>query len=155
MNNETGTQANPENRAAPTWDDVEKMKAEVDRLQQQLQAYTAAVGSKVDSIEDGMERLITENERLIALRQSAEVERDAVVALAAELALAAGMNAGNVDNAIVAIDLPSGQVSWEIASSEAHLIAKLPRYENELENLEISDKYDRVMNSGVRSGGNA
>ena len=104
---------------------------------------------KLNRIEDNMNRLLAENEKLIILRDAAYVERDACVALAARLAQAQGMTVGVVGTETVVVELPSGQVSWEFGASEAHLFEMLPPYTGEIEVLEPVDQYRRVMNPGI------
>ena len=122
---------------------------DIEQIQKQFEVYKQTVNAKVDTLEAGLERLLIENERLIKLRKSAEIERDACIALAAQLAISAGLSAGAVKGNLAVIDLPSGQVSWEIGENETHLIAGLPSYEKPIEAIEISEKYNRVMNSKI------
>lgn len=139
--NQIRTQSAPE--------DINKLINEVERLQKYVQDYSASVNKKVDEIEAGMNELQAENARLLSLRESASVERDACIGLLLQLAISNGYRAGIAPGNIVAVDLPSGQVSWEFGVSEAHLFANLPAYPDAIQELEIAEKYSRIMNPGI------
>ncbi len=103
---------------------------------------------RLDSIEADMQKLLDENTRLIRDRESAYVELDSWVSLLAKLAVQKGLSAGLANPTTFAMDLESGQVSWEFAESEAHLFEELPAYEKPLEVMENREKYRRIMNPG-------
>jgi hypothetical protein len=106
------------------------------------------LNQKLDRIERNMQLLLAENEKLIILRDSAFVERDACIGLAAQLAVAHGLTVGVSENTVV-LDLTGGQVSWEFGESEAHLFGMLPPYAGQIEELDPVEKYRRVMNPGI------
>lgn len=119
------------------------------QLRQELIDYKNVVLRKLNSLEHDMNRLVAENERLVQARESAYVERDACLGLIAQLAAKCGLTTGVVNGNTVVVDLPSGQVSWDVEASESHLFAELPEYSNPIEEIEIMEKYRRVMNPGV------
>ena len=121
---------------------------EVESLNKEAWDYKNVVLRKLTTLEEDMNRLVTENARLLSLRDSAEVERDACVGLLVQLAVANGIKAGVKGNQVI-VDLKSGQVSWEFAESESHLFENLPEYKNPVEVLEIGEKYRRVMNPSL------
>ena len=96
-----------------------------------------------------MQRLVIENTRLIYERESANVERDACVALLLQVAVAHGLKAGVANGNIAVLELPCGQVSWPFEESESHLLSMLPEYQNEIEEMDAPEKYRRVMNPGT------
>jgi len=126
-----------------------KLLAEIEFLNKATWDYKNTVLRKLTSLENDMENLTQENIRLIKLRDSAFVERDACIGLIVQLAVANGIPAGVKGN-IVVVELASGQVSWDFEESEAHLFESLPIYQKTIEDVEIGEKYRRVMNSGVR-----
>lgn len=130
-------------------DNTALLVAEVERLNKYIKDHGTHVSQQLDVLEADMERLVAENARLITVREMAFVERDACVGLLARIALTHGMNVGTVAGNTVALDLPSGQVSWTFEESEAHLIETLPAYTGEIEKMEITEKYARVMNPGL------
>ena len=96
-----------------------------------------------------MTQLVAENTRLIAIRNSAYVERDACLGLISQLAMESGYTSGiTTDNTIV-VELPSGQVSWVIEKEGVHLFTHLPVYSGTIEEMTIEEKYRRVMNAGI------
>ena len=107
------------------------------------------IKQKLDTLETDMERLVAENARLIHERESANVERDSCIGLIMQLGIAHGLTAGIANGNFAIIDLPNGQVSWEYDESEAHLFEELPKYQNAIEEIEIAEKYRRVMNPGI------
>ena len=121
---------------------------EVESLNKEAWDYKNIVLRKLTTLEEDMNRLVAENQRLISLRDSAEVERDACIGLLVQLAVANGIKAGVKGNLVV-VDLKGGQVSWEFAETEAHLFETLPEYQKPIEDMEISEKYRRVMNPGL------
>ena len=106
------------------------------------------INEKLNSLESAMQLLVKENKRLIAERESAYVELDAWVSVLGKLAIAHGLTAGLVNATTVAIDLPSGAVTWEFAESEAHLYEAFPLYAKPLEVIEKIENYRRIMNPG-------
>jgi len=130
-------------------DDVIKLVLEVERLKQYIKDYSSTVTQKIDLIENQMTQLVAENTRLIAIRNSAYVERDACLGLISQLAMESGYTSGiTTDNTIV-VELPSGQVSWVIEKEEVHLFTHLPVYSGTIEEMTIEEKYRRVMNAGI------
>lgn len=95
-------------------------------------------------------------ESLRAQKDGAYAERNQCVALLARMAVALGMRAGvrlhPADDAaweadwrtIVAIDLPTGQVTWHFHDSEGHLLAGLPSFPGEWDGHTTPEKYRRV-----------
>ncbi len=110
--------------------------------------YKQTVLKKVASLEKDMERLVEENQRQIRERESAFMELDTCVSFIAKLATKLGMVAGTVENKVV-VELSNGQVCWEFAESEAHLFEELPAYTKAIEEIDIVEKYRRVMNAGI------
>jgi hypothetical protein len=80
-------------------------------------------------------------------------ERNAVVALAARLALGAGYQAyvatDETQDAgwknIVFIELPTGQVSWHVHDREMGMFAQLPKGPNKWDGHDTAEKYKRVV----------
>ena len=107
------------------------------------------INEKLDTLENDMERLAAENVRLIRERESTYVELDTCVGLIAQLAVANGLAAGVAKGNTVVIDLPGGQVSWTFAESEAHLFEGLNEYSKPIEEIDVLEKYRRVMNPGL------
>jgi hypothetical protein len=95
-----------------------------------------------------MQALLLENRRILAERDSAYVELDSWVSLLVKMALTYQVPAGLVNATTVAIDLPSGTVTWEFAASEAHLYEELPNYAKPIEVIEKMENYRRIMNPG-------
>ena len=122
--------------------------AVIESLNQEAWEYRNIVLRKLTSLETDMNRLVDENARLIAVKDSAYVELDSCVGLIVQLAVANGLKVGVKANSVV-IELASGQVSWEFAESEAHLFEGLPPYQKAIEAIEITEKYRRVMNPGI------
>jgi len=122
--------------------------AEIERLNKEAWDYKNIVLRKLTSLETDMNRLVAENLRLITLKDSSYVERDSCIGLIVKLAAANGLKVG-VQGSVVVVELASGQVSWEFEESEAHLFEGLPVYQKTIENLEITEKYRRVMNPGI------
>ena len=102
---------------------------EVENLNKEAWEYKSIVLRKLTTLEDDMNRLITENKRLIAVRESAYVERDSVIGLMVKFASAKGLKTGIKGNVVI-VDLPVGQVSWEFEESESHLFENLSEYTN-------------------------
>jgi hypothetical protein len=99
----------------------------------------------------------TEIERLTAAKDGAYRERDQVVALLARMALALGWRAGLRSHQpdpdptwdddwknVVAIDLPTGQVTWHFHDSERPLFHSLPPYAGSWDGHDTAEKYRRV-----------
>lgn len=110
--------------------------------------YRGTVLRKLTTLEADMERLVEENQRQIRERESAYMELDTCVSFIAKLATKLGMPAGVLGNQVV-VELNNGQVSWEFAESEAHLFKELPEYKKPIEQIDIVEKYRRVMNAGI------
>ena len=106
------------------------------------------VDQRLHVIETDMQALLMENRRLVAERESVYVELDSWVSLIAKLAHTKGLIVGLVSPTRVAIELPSGVVSFEFAESEAHLYEELPPYGKPLEMIENAENYRRIMNPG-------
>jgi hypothetical protein len=111
--------------------------------------YKQTVLRKLTTIETDMGRLLDENEKQIAMREAAFVERDSCVGLLIKLAIKTGMTAGLANGNTVVLDLPSGQVSWQFEESEAHLFEALPAYTKPVEEIELVEMYTRVMNAEI------
>ncbi len=124
---------------------------EVEHLQKESFDYKSTVLRKLTSLETDMNRLVAENSRLITLRDSAYVERDACIGLLVKLAIAKGFSAGIANGNTVILELDKGQVSWEFGESEAHLFEGLPEYQKPIEDIDMVEKYRRVMNAGITS----
>lgn len=122
---------------------------EVERLQAFVKSYGDEVTGKLDLLEDCRVKLEAENQRLLVARDVMRIERDAVVALAARLAHANGYKAGITGQSGVAVELPSGQVSWLLDETEAHLLEGLPEFQGAIEPNELEETYRRVMNPGL------
>jgi hypothetical protein len=136
-------------KALPTLDAVPVLVAEIERLQKFVRDYSATVTQKIDLIDQNRELLEGENQRLLTAKEIMSIERDACVALVAKLALVSGNRAGiGRENAVI-VDLPSGQVSWQIQESEAHLVEGLPSYTDQIEEIPLEENYRRVMNPGI------
>lgn len=107
------------------------------------------------------EQLAEANLEITRLRQrkdDAYRERNTVVALLARIMYHAGWNAGVSKHepdpdpswdpewlTLVAIDLPTGQVSWHFHDSDAHLVADLPQYRGSWDGHDTPEKYRRVV----------
>lgn len=107
-----------------------------------------------------------EAERLRGEKDDAYRERDRVVALLARMAHVYGWRAGlrrhepDPDPAwdedwknVVAIDLPTGQVTWHYHDSERHLFHSLPAYLAPWDGHDTAEKYRRVNNALAFSRG--
>lgn len=105
------------------------------------------INSKLNEIESDMEKLVTENRRLIDARNGVYVELDTCVSLIAKFANKCGYSVGTAPGNIIVIDLPSGQVSWEFGAEEAHLFDTFGPYEKPIEDISAQEKYARVMNA--------
>ena len=121
----------------------------VEQLQNEAAQYRETVLRKLTTIETDMGRLLDENERLIQVREAAFVERDSCIGLLAKIAQKAGLSVGVANSTTLALDLPSGQVAWQFEEAEAHLLECLPVYSKPIEDLEIIEKYTRIMNPGL------
>ena len=133
----------------PTLDDVPRLVEEIGRLQKFISDYGARVTEKMDLIDEGRIQLEAENERLVTAKGLMSIERDACVALVARLALVQGHRTGLAPANAVVVDLPSGQVSWQLQESEAHLLDGLPSYTEQVEEVSLAENYRRVMNPGI------
>ena len=111
--------------------------------------YKQAVLRKLTTIENDMGRLLDENEKQIAMREAAFVERDSCVGLLIKLAIKNGLTAGLANGNTVVLELPSGQVSWQFEESEEHLFETLPPYTKAVEEVELVEMYTRIMNAGI------
>jgi len=121
----------------------------IEQLQKTAFENKQNVFRKLTALEEDMNRLVEENQRLIALRDSAYFEKDASVSLLVKLAAANGFTAGVVPGNRVVLELKSGQVSWEFEETESHLFEGLPAYSKPVEEIDIVENYRRVMNSGI------
>lgn len=92
-------------------------------------------------------------------KDQAFTERNSLVALLAYLTVAAGLNAGKRQHedvpgeewdpewrTLVAIDLPTGQVSWHFHDRDSHLVSDLPEYSGKWDGHDTEEKYRRVAN---------
>lgn len=122
---------------------------ELEELKQYVRDYNATITAKMDGLEENLTAFEEENSRLRTLKDCLSVERDSCIGLIARLAQQAGYKVGKTTASTVAVDLPSGQVSWQYEASEAHLFEGLPDYEGTIEELDIIEKYRRVMNPGI------
>ena len=122
----------------------------IEQLQKSAFEYKDSVLRKLTTIEEDMNRLVAENERLITLRDSAYVERDACIGLLVKLAIANGATSGVVPgkNRVV-VELKNGQVFWDFEESEDHLFEGLPAYTKPVEEIDMVEKYSRVMNAEI------
>ncbi len=128
--------------------DIPTLVAEIHRLRTFLQEMGTAVESRLDEIEGYRQELVNENARLLAVKDGFQAERDACLALLAKMSLKAGINAGFTAAQQLAIELPAGQVSWEISATEAHLFQDLPAYTQPVQEQALIEKYQLVMNPG-------
>ena len=81
-------------------------------------------------------------------------ERNMIVALLAQMALAMGWRVGRTEVAIddwdeswhgrVCIDLPTGQVSWHYNEAEALMFDALPKYRSRWDSHSRAEKYERI-----------
>jgi hypothetical protein len=98
-----------------------------------------------------------------AAKDGAYAERNQVVALLARMALALGWRAGLRGHEpdpdptwdddwtnVVAIDLPTGQVTWHYHDSDRPLFASLPPYPAAWDGHDTPEKYRRV-NAALKS----
>ncbi len=135
---------------SPSAEQVPALIAEIERMRQFLKDYGASVEKRLDEIDAYRQALVEENERLLTVREGALVERDACVGLMLKIAAKSGLKAGvTPDLKQAAVELPAGQVAWEIEPSEAHLFEGLPEYADSIAEREIVEKYRIVMNPGV------
>lgn len=133
-------------------EEVSKLVSEVDRLTRFVHNYSNSVSQKLDEIDLERNRLTEENARLAKSNRSAYIERDACIGVMVALAFEKGLRVGTAPGNLVILDLPSGQVSWEIGESESHLFSWLPVYPgvpDSIEGMAIEEKYRRVMNPGI------
>jgi len=107
--------------------------------------------------EQGAASMTEERDRYRRRKDEAYDERNRVVALMLRMAIALGWRAGigtHVDvpgedwdpewRTIVTVDLPTGQASWHVHDSQAHLFVGLPKYEGVWDGHTTSEKYGRV-----------
>jgi hypothetical protein len=137
--------------------DAQTLLAQFSRQQTYSQELTARVELRLHAIEQDMELLEQENQRLRRNAISTFFERDACVGLLIRLAVAQGMTAGlsqreteHGTERLVVLDLPSGQVSWEYLDTEAHLFDWLPQYSGSVKDQEVTEIYSKVMNPGLQ-----
>lgn len=113
-------------------DEVEQPQSE----QAQDQQAEQAVEQEATTLEQRLEATVSDEHKLVVL--------------AVRLALKAGYHAGigldqATDQRFAAMDLPSGQVWWEMADSEVVLLDGVPLYDKALEPLTDDVKYQRVL----------
>ena len=67
-----------------------------------------------------------------------------------KLAIANGATSGVVPgkNRVV-VELKNGQVFWDFEESEDHLFEGLPAYTKPVEEIDMVEKYSRVMNAEI------
>jgi hypothetical protein len=136
-------------RTQGTAESIAPLVAEIERLQKFVVDYGDSVTLKLDSLEENRGLLEAENQRLLTAKQMMRLERDACVALLSRIALVQGLSVGAAPAHTAVVELPNGQVSWQIAESESHLLSGLPPYTNPVEELSIEELYSRVMNPGI------
>lgn len=122
---------------------------ELEELKQYVRDYNASISAKMDGLEENLTAFEEENTRLRTVKDCLSVERDSCIGLIAQLAKLAGYKVGRAEGNVVAVDLPSGQVSWQYQPTEAHLFEALPAYEGAIEGHDIVENYRRVMNPGI------
>lgn len=120
----------------------------IEQMQKEAFDYKNTVLRKLTSLEEDMERLVKENERHYRIRESAFVERDTCISLMVKMAMKLGFATGVSGNNVV-LELKSGQVSWDFADSEMHLLEGLPPYTKAIEEIDEVEKYSRIMNAGI------
>lgn len=133
-------------------DDRANLVSEIERLKLYIRDYGSSVSAKLLAIEEEMGQLEEENSRLVLVKRSVSAERDTCINLLCQLAASRGLKVGASPENRVVVDLPSGQVSWDVNPSEAHLFAWLPPYPDapgSIEELTIEENYRRVMNPGI------
>lgn len=120
----------------------------IEQMQKESYDYRNTVLRKLNELEKDMERLVKENERHYEIRESAFVERDTCISLLVKMAIKLGFAAGVSGNNVV-LELKTGQVSWDFAESEMHLLEGLPAYTKPIEEIDVVEKYSRIMNAGI------
>ncbi len=136
-----------QDQASPS--DIPRLVAEIERMKQYVIDYGTGVARKVDMIEENMQALIAENARLIQVKTALGIERDACVALLSQMASRLGWKTGIALQNQAVVELPSGQVSWTFQEAEAHLFSHLEPYPAAIEEMDITEKYRRVMNPEI------
>ena len=131
----------------PTWTD----RCEVHPDHQSGMVTNAMIQMRM---QEEIDDLRDENERLREAKDGAYEERNRVVAL-----LASVFPSGVRKTAIpgwepewhdcVYIDLPTGQASWHYHDSQAHLFAHLPPYRGEWDGHTTDIKYERVARAAL------
>ncbi len=136
-------------RGKPTLENVSKLILEVERLQRFVLDYGKTVTEKLDRIDETRVQMEAENTRLVRAKEVILTERDMCLGLIAQLAVVQGIKAGVAPHNVLVVELPRGQVSWQLKDSEAHLLAGLPPYVDPIEVLTLQENYSRVMNPGI------
>lgn len=131
---------------SPELTDVPKLLEEIVRLKKFILDYGMGIEAQLGEIDLSRQALVDENQRLIDVKNSALLERDACLGLMLKLANKNGLKVGRAQGNRVALDLPVGQVVWEYADSEAHLFEELPEYAGDVEIQPLLETYSRVMN---------
>ncbi|HCM40196.1 MAG: hypothetical protein A2Z97_11285 [Bdellovibrionales bacterium GWB1_52_6] len=134
---------------SPNPDDVPRLVSEVENWQQYVIKYNNGINQQLDKIEQDMVRMEAENARILSAKEVLSVERDACAGLIARLAHSTGFRVGVAPENRIVVELPSGQVSWRLEESEAHLLEGLPAWDTAIEDLPIEETYRRVMNPGL------
>jgi hypothetical protein len=122
-----------------------------------VSAMGAEESNRADAAAAEAARLRARVEELEREKSGAYRERDQVVALLARMALALGWRAGLRSHEpdpdptwdddwknVVAIDLPTGQVTWHFHDSERPLFHSLPAYPASWDGHSTPEKYARV-----------
>lgn len=104
------------------------------------------------------ERAEADRDKYRRRKDEAYTERNRLVALLCRLVISSGGVAGRHKHepdpdptwdpewlTLVAIDLPTGQVSWHFHDSDAHLVAELPTYPGSWDGHDTPEKYRRVL----------
>lgn len=143
--------------------DIDKLKAELydahHLIMEAPKIYRWATGGMCDDPCASAEGIIAmaEKKRADAVKVATDpvyTERNRCVAMIAALAIAQGWNAGiGVHEGegwdpewmtVIYIDLPTGQVTWHVHDSEAHLFRGLPRYPHAWDGHSTEQKYARL-----------
>lgn len=147
---------NKDTSAEELRNDAQTLLTQFERQHTYSQELSTRVELRLHAIEQDMELLEKENQRLRKNMISTYFERDACVGLLVRLAVAQGMRAGLAERStehgtekLVILDLPSGQVSWEYMNTEAHLYDWLPPYPEPVLEQDAPSVYMKVMNPGL------
>lgn len=122
---------------------VQELHAMMERLAKASNLVRAERASRAEAID-----------RMRARKDGAFEERDRVVMLAVKLAMAQGLPVGQLPHVgenwgpqwkrLVAIELPTGQVSWHMPESRAYLFDWLPPHARGWDSHDTAVKYQRI-----------